>query len=178
MTTGLGPVYDGIGHFLLSPEDVLPAVALAVFVGLRGNEASRRALAALPVGWIAGGIAGTFIPLPTISGQAAAAISFIVLGLLVAFDRNLRPILVSGIAVLVGAAHGFFNGIAMKEAGVGTSILELIGVSITLFVIVALTASFISPIKNVVARIVVRVSGSWIAAIGLLLLGWTLRTKK
>jgi hypothetical protein len=28
--TGLGPVYDGIAHFALTPEDLIPALALAV----------------------------------------------------------------------------------------------------------------------------------------------------
>ena len=28
VTTGLGPVYDGIAHVLLTPEDLVPVVAL------------------------------------------------------------------------------------------------------------------------------------------------------
>ena len=27
VTTGLGPFYDGISHFFLSPEDLLPALS-------------------------------------------------------------------------------------------------------------------------------------------------------
>ena len=30
VTTGLGPVYDGIGHFCLAPDDSIPVVALAL----------------------------------------------------------------------------------------------------------------------------------------------------
>jgi hypothetical protein len=30
VTTGLGPVYDGIGHLLVTPEDLLPVLALAL----------------------------------------------------------------------------------------------------------------------------------------------------
>ena len=36
--TGLGPVYDGIAHFALTPEDLIPALALAVLAGLRGTD--------------------------------------------------------------------------------------------------------------------------------------------
>ena len=36
VTTGMGPVYDGIGHLLLTPEDLVPAVAMALYAGLRG----------------------------------------------------------------------------------------------------------------------------------------------
>ena len=35
VTTGLGPVYDGIGHLVLSPEDWVPVLALGLFVGLK-----------------------------------------------------------------------------------------------------------------------------------------------
>ena len=34
--TGMGPVYDGVMHFLTSPEDLVPALALALLAGLRG----------------------------------------------------------------------------------------------------------------------------------------------
>jgi len=36
VTTGLGPVYDGIGHLVLTPEDFVPVLAIALFAGLRG----------------------------------------------------------------------------------------------------------------------------------------------
>jgi hypothetical protein len=37
-STGMGPVYDGLLHFLLSPEDIVPVVALAMFAGLPGRN--------------------------------------------------------------------------------------------------------------------------------------------
>jgi len=36
VTTGMGPVYDGIGHLILTPEDLIPAFAVALFTGLHG----------------------------------------------------------------------------------------------------------------------------------------------
>ena len=30
-STGMGPVYDGVMHFLMSPEDLVPALALALW---------------------------------------------------------------------------------------------------------------------------------------------------
>ena len=35
MTTGLGPFYDGLTHLLVSPECLLPMIALALLAGLR-----------------------------------------------------------------------------------------------------------------------------------------------
>jgi urease accessory protein len=45
----------------------------------------------------------------------------------------------------------------------------------TLFVTVALAAALVVAIWAPWARIAVRVAGSWIAAVGLLMLGWSLR---
>ena len=50
--TGLGPVYDGIAHFALTPEDLLPALALAVLAGLRGADSARRVVFVLPLAWL------------------------------------------------------------------------------------------------------------------------------
>ena len=38
VTTGLGPLYDGISHLFLSFEDLLPVVALALLAGLNGPK--------------------------------------------------------------------------------------------------------------------------------------------
>jgi urease accessory protein len=52
--------------------------------------------------------------------------------------------------------------------------LELVGMISALFVVVALVASLVVSLKRPWTRIAVRVAGSWIAATGLLLLGWSL----
>ena len=44
-----------------------------------------------------------------------------------------------------------------------------------LFVFVTLISAIVVSLRRPWARIVVRVAGSWIAAIGLLMLGWALR---
>ena len=64
ITTGLGPVYDGVAHFVLSPEDLIPVIGLAVLAGLRGRAHGRWALFALPVFWLVGGAAGLLIARP------------------------------------------------------------------------------------------------------------------
>jgi hypothetical protein len=61
VTTGLGPVYDGIGHLVLSPEDWVPVLALGLFVGLRGDIIARKSLLALPLAWLSAGLVGGFI---------------------------------------------------------------------------------------------------------------------
>jgi hydrogenase/urease accessory protein HupE len=170
VTTGLGPVYDGIGHLVMTPEDLIPVLAIALFAGLRGTAPGRQALFILPLAWFAGGLLGVIIEgLPTLP---VAAISFFILGVLVAADLKLSQKSFTVIVVVVGLVHGALNGVALKE---GAGILGLIGIMATLFVIIAIVSAFIVSLKQPWTRIVVRVAGSWVAAIGMLMFGWLMR---
>ncbi len=177
VNTGLGPFYDGVSHFFLSPEDLLPVLALALLAGLRGSHTGRLALFALPAAWLAGGMAGLAMPviaqfLPS-KTALLTSITFLALGALVALDARLRSRLVSGIAIALGLVHGYLNGSAMTDGRLGA--LGLAGIVTSIFVAVALAAGLVASLHRPWTRIAVRVAGSWIAAAGLLLLGWTLR---
>jgi hydrogenase/urease accessory protein HupE len=172
VNTGFGPFYDGVSHFLLTPEDALPALALALLAGLRGARAGRLALFALPGAWLVCGIAGLAWPSPSPAGMLTT-LSFLALGGLVAADARLPPGWVAGVALVLGSLHGYLNGSAMAQAKLGP--LGLAGIVAALFVVVALAAALVVALRAPWSRIAVRVAGSWIAAAGLLLLGWTLR---
>lgn len=173
VTTGLGPVYDGIGHLLLSPEDLVPIVALALYAGLRGARAGRLALLVLPLAWILGGLLGLRVSSPPLA--PVPAISFLLLGVLVAADTTLPDGAVAALAGAVGLVHGFLNGPALAGSGPGAP--GLLGIAAVAFVVVALASALVVSLRAPWARIAVRVAGSWIAAVGLLLLGWSLRTR-
>jgi urease accessory protein len=172
VTTGLGPVYDGISHLLLSPDDLLPVIAMALLAGLNGKQAARRALFVLPAAWVLGGLAGLATRTLLLPGTLTVA-SFLVLGILTAADRRLSPAVVTGLAAALGLLHGWLNGTGIAAAG--REGLALVGIASTVFVLVALAAALVVALRVAWARIVVRVAGSWIAAIGLLMLGWALR---
>ncbi len=53
VTTGMGPVYDGIGHLLLTPEDLVPAMAVAIYAGLRGKNQAGFSCTCFPPGLLA-----------------------------------------------------------------------------------------------------------------------------
>ena len=91
MNSGFGPFYDGLAHPLLSPEDLLPALAMTLLAGLGGARSGRLVLATLPLAWLAGMAAGWALGLP---GAPAwlMAIATALLGALVASD--LRPPLI------------------------------------------------------------------------------------
>jgi len=172
VTTGLGPVYDGISHVLVSPEDLVPVIAAALLAGLNGAACARRALFVLPAAWLAGGMAGFLIaPLP-LPGIATSA-SFLVLGVLTAADRRMGPAALTALAGVVGVVHGALNGAGIADAQ--REPLGLAGIAAAIFVLVALIAAFVVSLRSGAARVVIRVIGSWITAIGLLMLGWGLR---
>lgn len=174
-TTGLGPVYDGINHLLLSPDDLVPVVAMALLAGLNGATAGRRVLFVLPVAWIMGGLAGYSHGAEVIPG-ALTALSFLVLGVLTAADRRLGAGMVAGLATILGMLHGWLNGAGIAAAG--REPLALAGIGAAVFVLIALGAALVVSLRSGWQRIVIRVAGSWVAAIGLLLLGWSLRAPR
>ncbi len=172
VSTGMGPVYDGIGHLLLTPEDLVPAIALAMYAGLRGAAAGRRAMFLVPVAWLAGGMAG--IALRVAPSFPIPAISFLVIGGLVAADVLLRTSGVTALLIAFGLVHGYLNGAALAN-GPGT--LALAGITSMLFVLVTIASALIVSLRRPAARIAVRVGGSWVAAIGLLMIGWAMKAK-
>lgn len=172
VNSGLGPFYDGVSHFALTLEDLLPALALALLAGQRGAATGRAILLALPAAWLLGGFAGLTWP-TTSSATGLTTVSFLVLGGLVAAEARLRPALVIGLATGLGLFHGYLNGSAMAHARLGA--LGLAGIVTTLAVLVALGAARVVAVRVAWGRIAVRVAGSWIAAIGMLSLGWSLR---
>ncbi len=167
-STGLGPVYDGLLHFLQSPEDLLPVLALALLAGQRGADYGRRAMFVLPVAWFLGGLAG--LVTKSSSSTALTCISFLLLGGLLAANARISLRATTLLAVLVGLFHGYLNGSGMGQPATGA--LALLGLVFAVFVLVAIAAAFVVRLRQQWMRIAVRVVGSWIAASGLLMLGW------
>lgn len=172
VTTGLGPIYDGISHVLLSPDDLVPVLAMALLAGMRGVTAARHALFALTAAWLVGGTAGFAVGRPLLPGAATSA-SFLVIGVLTAADRRIPAAAVAALAGSVGLLHGWLNGAGVAQAG--REALSLVGIGSAVFVLAAIAGACVVPLRSDWARTIVRVLGSWIAAIGLLMLGWWIR---
>ena len=170
--TGMGPVYDGMAHFLMSPEDVVPVLALALLAGMRGASYGRRALFVLPAAWLLGGFVG--LPYSSVNGIAVlSAILFLLLGGLLAADIQLPLLLITLLAVVLGLHKGYLNGAGMGQPE--TAAIALVGLASAVFVMIATVSAFVVTLRAERARIAVRVAGSWIAASGLLMLGWAFR---
>ena len=171
-STGMGPLYDGLMHFLTSPEDWVPALALALLAGLRGVPFGRRVMFTLPAAWLLGCLFG--LSAATVSaGMLGASFWFLALGGLVVADAKLSLRAMTALSAVLGLVHGYFNG-----AGMGLSmsaVVAVIGLAAAVFILVVLVAGLVSRVQAHWARLAVRVAGSWIAASGLLMLGWSVR---
>jgi urease accessory protein len=170
--TGMGPVYDGMAHFLTSPEDFVPVLALALLAGMRGASYGRRALFVLPAAWLLGGFAG--LPESAMNGSAVlSAVWFLLLGGLLATEVQVSLVVTTLLAVALGLDKGYLNGAGMGQPG--TAAVALVGLVSAAFVMIAVASAFVVALRSEWARIAVRVAGSWIAASGLLMLGWAYR---
>jgi hydrogenase/urease accessory protein HupE len=173
--SGLGPVYDGVAHFALTAQDAAPTLALGLFAGLRGADHGRRAMFALPSSWFLGGclgmVAGSLADNFTLGAQAAW-LPLLLLGGLVAADVRVSNTITTALAIVLGLLLGLENGIALGPTG---GLPGLVGIVACVFAVVTLTAAWVASCDGRVARTAARVVGSWIAASGMLLLGWSLR---
>ena len=171
-STGMGPVYDGVMHFLMSPEDLVPALALALLAGLRGAAYGRRAAFTLPLAWLAGSLFG-LTAAATTGSAVSSSFWFLLLGGLVIADAKLSLSMMTALAALLGLVHGYLNGTGMGQSAF--AVVAVLGLTSGVFVLIVLAAAFVVQLRAHWARLAVRVAGSWIAASGLLMLGWSFR---
>jgi hydrogenase/urease accessory protein HupE len=173
MTTGLGPFYDGLAHLFVTPEDLLPVLALSLAAGLRGPAGGRTALFVLPAAWLAGVFLGRLFS-PHWIWPVFSAVLTVSFGGLAAADRRLSARAVAVLAATLGIWNGSWNGIELARSG-GDAFGTGLGIACAVFVIAALVTAISAGVRAAAARIAVRVAGSWIAAAGLFMLGWSLR---
>ncbi|MFW2367955.1 MAG: HupE/UreJ family protein [Desulforhopalus sp.] len=167
VTTGMGAVYDNIGHLFLTPEDLIPAIAVGLYAGLRGKAIGRQTLFIFPLAWLIGSIAGfVATSLPVLPLQM---LSFLLVGGLIAADLHLNDKAIAILVILVGAMHGLYNGVTLdvRQGASGFFLIPCV-----LFVLIAITSALTISLRPAWARVVIRVMGSWIAAVGLLMFGW------
>jgi hypothetical protein len=174
VTTGMGPLCDGLAHFSSSPEDYLPVLVLGLFAGLRGPRQSRLTMAALTSAWLLGGSFAVAVPFADSTVLVVAtAFLFVVLGILLASN----PKTAVWVGMSAGVAVGLVRGLDDLRAAPSElpTVLVLAGICGCVLVLFALAASLTLPLRRIWMITAARVAGSWLAAIGLLLAGWIIR---
>jgi urease accessory protein len=139
----------------------------------RISDYGRRALFVLPGTWLLGSLLGTTTAATAGSG-VVSAIWLMALGVLLAANARLPLRVVTPLAAVLGLQHGYLNGSGVEQTASG--FVALLGIGSAVFVLVAFSAAFVVHLRATWARIAVRVIGSWIAASGLLLLSWSIRS--
>lgn len=172
VNSGLGPFYDGALHLLLSPADLLGVVALALWAGLRGTAPGRLTAIAMPAAWLLAGLIALLCQLP-LDLPWLSVLSFTLLGALLAANLPLGAATIAWLAATYGALVGLLNGSALAAVDAGWP--ALLGIVVTAFLLTLLLAATVVPLRAGWERIAVRVVGSWVSAIGILMFGWLLQ---
>lgn len=172
VSSGVGPFYDGLAHFLVSPEDFVVVLGLALVAGLSSVPAAQWLIRTLPFAWLLGAAVGAGFP-SAAPNYGPAAATMILTGLTLAARPKLPAGMPAAIGVAVGLLHGFLNGQSM--AATNTSFVAAWGIAAALATVALCVAAFATTIRAYWQLIAARTLGSWIAAIGLLMLGWLVR---
>ena len=170
---GIGGVFGGVLHALLIPEHGLSLVALGLVVGRQEHAPRRWALliftAALTVGLVA-----TALKLETTLAVDVLLLATGILGLLMAAAWA-PPILASVLSIFIGLAF------ALDSAPDATSADELnrmlIGSGLGAAVALVTVAESSAFLQGSAPSIVMRVLGSWTAAIAILVLSLRVVTR-
>ena len=170
-STGMGPFYDGLMHFLMSPEDIVPVLALALAGWTAGSKLRTTRIVRASRCLAARGLPGSAASAS--NGNAiVAALWFLLLGGLLAADAKLSSTMTTALAALLGLYHGYFNGTGMGSVllrrGACSAWSSLYSYSLPSLPRSSFGCALSGPIA-------VRVAGSWIVASGLLMLGWAVR---
>lgn len=169
LQSGLGGYYDGLAHLLVTPADLLLVLALVVLAGQNGALAARTLLLTLPLAWLLGGGIGLRLSdEPTLPWLTT--LTFTLAGALVALEARPAPPVLVALAAVTGGLHGLVNGAAMNHSSGGS--LALLGAVSGVAVLVTVVPGELTRLRAAWMRIALRVVGSWIAAAGLLMLGW------
>jgi urease accessory protein len=172
---GIGDFYAGFLHPLTAPEHVLAFFAL----GMLAAQQAPRGQLALPVFWMAL-VLGAIIALvqPAIPGVAFLNIlSVLALGALIALYRRMPTAVLLVLAALFGTAHGIANGEAIT--GLIRPYVFIPGIALAALAVSGYGLVFTDWLlrrKTEWITIAVRVAGSWITAIGMLVLATSWKT--
>ena len=162
-----GDFYGGLLHPTTALDLAPPLVALGLLAGQNGKPAARRMLMVLPAAFIVGTGLGGALPPPAHLATVNAG-SFVVLGLLLALDATLPAAVLLGLGAALGLCNGLANGSGM--AGGSDPVLFLLGSALAGLAAILLPSAVVVSLEAQWQRILVRVVGSWLAAVGVMIL--------
>ena len=169
---GGGGFYSGLAHPFVAIEQFLALLAFGFLLGQQGRDQLRIPLLVLPL-MLSAGLA------PGITVDYAQAILLglaLLMGVTVAAAPHVSTWVVTTAAALLGGIVGIDTDVPeMISVDPAATLAPYIGVFVGVFLIVMDAAALASVARKQVPRIAVRVVGSWIAAIALMVLALQFR---
>jgi urease accessory protein len=165
---GVGDFYAGMLHPMTAIEYVLPIIALSLLAGQQSRRTGIGTLISFPLACVSGALLGLVAPVPSyVAVINTAAIP--VLGGLIALGRPLPWRLSVAFSAVTGLTIGWANGTEITGA---TSPYRFIaGLALIGVLLVSYGIGIVRRLNVPWAWIGIRVVGSWIAAIGILVVG-------
>lgn len=173
VSTRFGEFYAGMLHPVTTLGHLVPWLAVGLLAGLQHSALARKVLLLFPLAVLAGTWMGSELNTAAWVGIVNQS-SLLILGLLVVLARPLPPAVFSGVVMIYGLSHGLGNG-ATDLSGNGL-LLYVLGVTTAAYLLVTLlTASSHQLVtRQSWGTVAIRAGGSWIAAVGLIYLTFTL----
>lgn len=165
---GVGDFYAGMLHPVVTIETVLPMVALSLLAGQQRRETAIHLLAAFPTALIVGALLASLGNAPFFLGivQLMLTAGF---GVLVASARRVPSWLLVALGVMLGISVGWAN--AAELVGQASRSRFIAGLAVVGLLLLVYGNGLVRNLKWEWAQIAVRVIGSWIAAVSILVLG-------
>jgi urease accessory protein len=163
---GVGDFYAGMLHPLTTLDFLLPWIALALFAGQQRRKGALLVLSIFPTAILLGAVFALMFPQPAwLSGANVAIIPLLGLAVALAFACPVTLIMV--LSGGVGLLQGLANGVEITSAISPWRFIP--GLAVVALLVIAYGIGIVHALEKPWTRIAVRVVGSWIAAIGIMI---------
>ncbi len=173
VSTRFGDFYTGILHPLTSLVHLLAWIGIGLLMGLQPTAASRWVVLIFPGGVLAGLVLARVIGFELDMWMNLASI--IVLGALIMLSLGLPRGVLFALAFVVGLSHGYANA-PFDAFAVQSFALYAFGVTLVAYALVTMLGGAVRGLSLHAdwGSVAVRALGSWLAAVGLVYLGYNL----
>jgi urease accessory protein len=165
---GVGDFYAGMLHPVTTIETILPLIGLSLLAGQQNRKTAVKILVAFPAAILFGACLSLLRSVPPSIGIADLVIT-VVIGLLIAAARPWPSALPISIGVLLGVAIGWANATEMTSEVSAARFIA--GLTVAGLLMTTYGIGLVRRFRVEWSQIAVRVVGSWLAGIGILVLG-------
>lgn len=176
VSTRFGQLYGGLLHALLGLEHVLVWIGLGLLGGFQATHVARWLVLVLPASVAAGAVLGGMLP-PVAAFSQINLLSIVAVGALVVLALELPAAAFVSLSVLIGLCHGFANG--APELAAEEQLLYVTGATLAAYVLVTPVAALARRVQDRArwGGTALRAAGSWVVAIGVVSVAFTLVQK-